>query len=155
MIYALLAVPKDEIDLQIVALKDYDPAWVQALREAGNPKAAFIRDVMVSPPPDPVPRGQQARKVYVLEGERVRQDWALDVLPVPVVDDLQIRRALTAVGLRDAVEAAVAAGSQDLRDYWDRRLQFHVDHPLVVAMAAAIGVPRHDLEALFWQASTL
>lgn len=73
--------------------------------------------------------------------------------PVPPisVSPRQIRQALTAVGLRAQVEAAVASGSQDLKDWWEFSTAIEENHPEVLAMATAMGLTaeqRHDLFVL-------
>ncbi len=80
-------------------------------------------------------------------------------VPVPpqvvVVTPRQIRLALTQLGLRTAVEAYIAAASQDVKDSWDYSMQFEIDHPLIVACMAALGKTEDDLKALFNLAGTL
>lgn len=70
----------------------------------------------------------------------------------------QIRLALTAAGLRVAVEAAVAAavaaGDSDLDDYWRHSPVFHRCHPLVATMIAALGVTDEQADEL-WRAGAL
>ena len=67
----------------------------------------------------------------------------------------QIRQALTQVGLRAGVEAAVATGSQDLKDWWEFATSLERQHPMVLAMAQGIGVTEQQLDDLFVLASTL
>lgn len=67
----------------------------------------------------------------------------------------QIRMALSQVGLRDDVEAAVAAGSRDLQDWYEFTRIFERDHPQVVAMAALLGVTDTQLDDLWNLAITL
>jgi len=81
---------------------------------------------------------------------------AANVVPQPVVvSPRQIRQALTASSLRGAVETAVTAGDQDLKDWWEYATQFEENHPQVVAMAATLNVPEYALHDLFVLASTL
>lgn len=76
--------------------------------------------------------------------------------PAPMsVTPRQIRMALTQAGLRSAVEAAVAAGDQDLKDWWFESNAFERDRPQVLAMAALLGVSDAQLEALWTLADTL
>lgn len=52
----------------------------------------------------------------------------------------QMRRALNQLGMRQAVEDAVAASTnQDLKDGWEFASEFREDDDFVVAMAASIG----------------
>ncbi len=71
------------------------------------------------------------------------------------VSDLQIRLALNVLGLRDAAEAVIAGGSQGLRDYWDRSLQIHRDHPFVDEAAIALNKSRQEIDELFRLAAAL
>ena len=76
-------------------------------------------------------------------------------LPPAPVSDLQIRLALTQMGLRAAVETAVAAGSQDLKDWWDRSTVLHRDNPLVAEMITAIDATAAQADALWGLAGEL
>ena len=71
------------------------------------------------------------------------------------VSPRQIRQALTRAGLRASVEAAVAAGDQDLKDWWDFSTTFERLNPQVTAMGAALGVSDTQLDDLWTLASTL
>ena len=75
--------------------------------------------------------------------------------PTPACTPRQIRQVLTAVGLRAAVEAAVAAGSQDLRDWWEFSTIIERTHPEVIAMGAALGQTPEQLDALFTAGAAL
>jgi len=61
----------------------------------------------------------------------------------------QIRMALTQAGLREAVESAVAAGGQELKDWWGYSTYFARSHPQVAAMATALNVSDAQLDALW------
>lgn len=61
----------------------------------------------------------------------------------------QIRQALTAVGLRSSVEAAVASGDQDTKDWWEFATIFERNHPMVVGMATALGVTPLQMDDLW------
>ena len=67
----------------------------------------------------------------------------------------QIRLALTQVGLRNAVEAAVAAGDQATKDWYEYANEFERSNPLVVAMGSALGVSEQGMAELFALAATL
>ncbi len=58
---------------------------------------------------------------------------------IQAISARQIRLALNQAGLRDAVEATVAAGPRGLRDWWEYSVEIHRAHPMVAAMIAAIG----------------
>ena len=57
--------------------------------------------------------------------------------------------------LRDAVEAAVLAGDQDIKDWWHRSTAFERHHPQVLVMASALGVSEADLDQLWTLAGGL
>ena len=67
----------------------------------------------------------------------------------------QIRQALTAAGLRTAVEGAVAAGNQDLKDWWEFASSFERGHPMVVGMGTALGKTSAEFDALFTLGASL
>lgn len=82
------------------------------------------------------------------------------VAPPPVVPSSvsawQIRKALNRMGLRAAVEAAVAAcGDQDTIDGWDTARDFLRNDPLVVGMGTALGKSAAEMDALFILAAGL
>lgn len=72
-----------------------------------------------------------------------------------VVTPRQIRLALNAAGLRETVEQAVAAGSQDLEDWWEYSLDIERKNPLIISMAAALNITEQQLDSLFIAAATL
>lgn len=76
--------------------------------------------------------------------------------PVPEeISPRQIRQALTRLGFRAAVEAAVAAGDQDLKDWWNHSNPFHRHHEQVLIMAAVLGVTDEQLDAVWILGDTL
>ena len=75
--------------------------------------------------------------------------------PVPTLSAWQIRKALNQMGLRDAVEAAVAAGPQDAKDAWAYANEFERGHPLIESFAQALGKTDEDIDALFALGATL
>lgn len=82
------------------------------------------------------------------------QDEVIEA-PIIIVTPRQIRLALTAAGLREAVEGAVAAGSQDLKDTWEFSTEIQRDNPLLVQMGTALGKTSEDLDNLFKLAASL
>lgn len=80
-----------------------------------------------------------------------------DPLPVvsPQVSPRQIRMAMSQLNMRSSVEAAVAAGDQDLKDWYEFSTYFDRNHPQVLAMAALLGIASQDLDALWSLAATL
>lgn len=81
-----------------------------------------------------------------------------DVPVAPGVQPLsprQFRQALTAAGIRAAVEAAVAAADQDTKDWYGYATSFERNHTVLVAMATAMGKTDADIDALFALGATL
>lgn len=75
--------------------------------------------------------------------------------PVTRISPRQIRMAMTQLGLRSVVEAAVAAGDQDLKDWYEFSTFFERNHPQVLATAAALNVDDTQLDALWALGATL
>lgn len=67
----------------------------------------------------------------------------------------QVRLALNATGMRQAIEDYVASQSQDVRDSWEFSTVFEEDHPLIIAGKAALGISDAQMRALFELAVTL
>ncbi len=68
----------------------------------------------------------------------------------------QIRKAINAMGLRQAVEDAVAASTdQTLKDGWEFASAFRSDDPFVLQMGAALGKSQTETTELIRYASTL
>lgn len=75
---------------------------------------------------------------------------------VTVITARQARLAInTAPGLRDQVEAAVAAADRDIQDYWEYSTEIHRDNPILVALAAQLGLTEQQVDDLFALARTL
>lgn len=94
--------------------------------------------------------------------------WAVTQVPpsapAPVVpasvSPRQIRQALNRVPhgagtLRQAVEAAVAAGDQDLRDWWEFATEFERSNEHVAEMGLTLGKTDVELDDLWRLAVTL
>lgn len=76
--------------------------------------------------------------------------------PVPTsISPRQIRQALTRKGLRAAVEAAVAAGDQDIKDWWEFSTVCERNNEHVISMATALGVTDAQLDDLWTLGATL
>ena len=69
--------------------------------------------------------------------------------PIAPISPRQIRQALTRVGLRTAVEAAVAAGGQDLKDWYEFSTAFERNNAQVIAMGVALSVSPSSLDDLW------
>ena len=81
--------------------------------------------------------------------------------PVPTsVSPRQIRQAMNQTAhstgtLRDAVEAAVAAGDRDIKDWWEFSTVVERNNAQVTAMAAALALDDAALDALWRKANSL
>lgn len=76
-------------------------------------------------------------------------------LPVPPVSAAQFRLALLELELIDDVEAYVAASaSRELKLNWEFRLEFEINHPLVIEAQTALEKTDDEMKALFALAST-
>jgi len=71
------------------------------------------------------------------------------------VSPRQIRQALTALNFRAGVEAAVAAGDQNLKDWWEFSTAFERGHEEVVTMGEQLGVSPEQLDGLWLVAGAL
>ena len=71
------------------------------------------------------------------------------------VSPRQIRQALTRAGLRASVEAAVAAGDQDTKDWYEFATAFERSNPVVAALGAALNVSDAQLDDLWTLADSL
>lgn len=71
------------------------------------------------------------------------------------VSPRQIRQALSRANLRTAVEAAIASGDQDTKDWWEFATQFERKHPMVVAMGQALKQTDAQMDALWQLAASL
>lgn len=74
---------------------------------------------------------------------------------VTQISPRQIRMAMTQLGLRNDVEAVVAAGDQDMKDWYQFSTFFDRNHPQVLAMAAALNVDDQELDTLWALGATL
>ena len=75
--------------------------------------------------------------------------------PILTCTPWQIRKALTATGLRASVETAIALADQTTQDGWEYATEFRRDDPLVVGMGAALNKTEAELDALFALARSL
>ena len=72
----------------------------------------------------------------------------------------QLRQAMNRVPfgestLRNAVEAAVTAGDQDLKDWWEFSTEVERSNAQVVAMGKALGIDDDAMDALWREAAKL
>lgn len=79
--------------------------------------------------------------------------------PIPstpiTVSPRQIRQAMTALSLRATVEAAIASADQDAKDWYEFATAFDENHPMVLVLAAALGISAEQVHALFVKAASL
>lgn len=105
-------------------------------------------------PADPTNVDYQQYEVWVKEGNT---PLPADVPPVYIapISPRQIRQALTRAGLRAAVAAAVAAGDQDLKDWYEFSTAFERNNAQVTAMGIALNVSESALDDLWALGATL
>lgn len=89
------------------------------------------------------------------EPARWRETWVTQPAPFIPLTPRQIRLALTQAGQRAAVEAAVSAGDQDLKDWWEFSLDYQRQHPLVIAMISSLGLSEAEADGLWRLSATL
>ena len=96
---------------------------------------------------------EAGKQIQAVNGQPVAVDRV--VTPVTQISPRQIRMAMTQLGLRNDVEAAVAAGDQDMKDWYQFSTFFDRNHPQVLAMAAALNVDDQELDTLWALGATL
>jgi hypothetical protein len=72
-----------------------------------------------------------------------------------VVTPRQIRLALNQLGLRTAIEQAIAQADQDTKDTWEFSTEFQRSNPLVMNVGLALGKSAEEIDAVFCLAATL
>jgi hypothetical protein len=75
--------------------------------------------------------------------------------PITSVTRRQFKQGLTRIGLRVAVEAAIAAADQDTKDWYFESTSFERANPVMNSMASALGKTQEDIDNLFRLAATL
>ena len=80
---------------------------------------------------------------------------AIDPIVTQSVTPRQIRQALTRAGLRASVEAAVTAGDQDTKDWYEFATEFERNNTHVVSVGVALGVTDLQLDDLWTLAGSL
>lgn len=91
---------------------------------------AFVAQVIADPPPPAPP-------------------------PITSVTPRQARLALSAAGLLDKVNAAVAASDQATQITWEFASLIERGDPLMTSLGNALGLSGDQIDALFKQAATL
>lgn len=134
----------------------------QIVEKFQEPSGRWCVRVVLSP-------DESAFMWFEVEPDQAAIDAAADnqlrqrALAAPVVEVVtlkcsawQIRKALNATGLRDAVEYAVSASNdRDLQDGWNHATEFLRYEPLVLKFGVALGKTDAELDALFELARTL
>ena len=92
---------------------------------------------------------------WLAEGNTPEPADPLPPAPPIIVSPWQIRKALNATGLREAVESAVAAADTTTKDAWQYATSFVRTEPLLDGMAKAMGKTDAEIDALFELAETL
>lgn len=76
------------------------------------------------------------------------------VLPL-IATKYKFRLALNQLGLREAVETAVAASTdQNIKDAWQYADEFRSDNPLVLQLGTTLGKTEEDIRVVFELANT-
>ena len=71
------------------------------------------------------------------------------------VSPRQIRQALTQAGLRSVVEASIAGGDQNAKDWYEYATAFERTNPVVLGMAQALSITERQLDDLWTLAGSL
>lgn len=87
--------------------------------------------------------------------DKVVQVLDLEDAPLAPVTPRQIRRALSQIGVRQAIEDWVQTQGITVQDSWQYATEVTRDNALVIAACATVGKTDADLDALFALARTL
>lgn len=123
-----------------------DTGWIEYTDGTANEKIEAL--------PDWVGAAVDAHTVAVTPVPLTPEQIAAALIPRSV-SPRQIRQALTRFNVRTQVEAAVAAGDQDIKDWWEFATVVERNHPMVVGMATALGISTTELDAIFVAAGAL
>lgn len=106
---------------------------------------------------DPWPVISRLQLVPVAGNPAVEPDPITPTLPIPpaAVTPRQIRLALLAQGMLDAVNAAIAAAGSAAQIEWDYATSIRRDHPLIASLMASLGKTEDEVDALFIAAVAL
>ena len=82
-------------------------------------------------------------------------DLATPYVAPLVATKIKFRAALNQLGLRDQIEAAVAAASQDVKDAWLLADYYSTDDPMVIALGQGLNKTEAEIRAVFELANTI
>jgi hypothetical protein len=112
-----------------------------------------------------LPMGILSKEVFDLrpdgnyDYDQLTSSWVLNIdrkrSRMQPLDRFQVRKILNLNGLRQAVEDAITAGSQDLKDEWALRDSFVRTNPLLNNMATQLGMTDIQIDAMFEAGVTL
>lgn len=88
----------------------------------------------------------QIRDNFIVELD----EYPTETTPVPqYISPRQIRQSLNHFNLRTQVEAVVASGDQDLKDWWEFATSFDREHPLVLDMSNVLNITNEQLDEIW------
>jgi hypothetical protein len=87
------------------------------------------------------------RETYNLDGSVTVEE--VYVPPPASVTPLQIRKALRLSGLKEQVDAFLAAQGEEVVEAWEYATQIEYDHPMINAAVAALGFTEEEKANLF------
>lgn len=83
-------------------------------------------------------------------GAALTAQFAADAVAVPSpITSAQARRAISAAGLRESIEAVVSRADPATQSLWYTSENIDRDNPLVVQLGAAAGLTSDQIDALF------
>jgi hypothetical protein len=95
-----------------------------------------------------LPQDRATRAKWALVDGAVVVDESL--APVPQsISPRQFRQSLNHFGYRAAIEAAVAAADQDIKDWYEFAASFERTHAVVLSMAQSLGYTSDQLDAVW------
>jgi hypothetical protein len=133
----------------------YGPPVLDAEGEVAAPGEALPGWFAIAAWDGGVPAAWEASRMAPAEAPRwwagvARDAPAPPAPPVPLsISPLQARRALLAAGLLDDVEAALAEAPRETQLAWEYAVEVRRDDPMLITVAAALGLSAEQVDALF------